>query len=108
MSQSSLSLTYLQLQQRLGFHLGYGRGADVGDNAWTATKLRTLNQVIQSGLSLFYYNGHEWSFLKPTARLTLAEGENAVDLPDDYTRSAVGRSISPTRLASRSSSRRSR
>lgn len=92
MPEPTLALTYSDLLAEVGFHLGYGRGAAKGDTAFTARQQTTLDYVIKSGLRQFYYppplpgekSSYDWSFLKPTATLTLQKGAQTVALPDDY------------------------
>jgi len=50
------------------------------------------DDFLDSGLRQFYFpadpsggqQSYNWSFLRPTAELTLPEGESEIDLPDDF------------------------
>lgn len=71
MAESTLSLTYTELQFAVAHYLGLGAVAD-----WTATDTATIDMVIGSGLRQFYFpepqpdgKVHEWKFLKPTLTL---------------------------------------
>ncbi len=80
MSESSLAVAYAELRADVGHWLGYGRAPA----NWTARQADDVAATLRSGLRQFYNNGHDWSFLKPVATLTLGEGLNVVALPDDY------------------------
>lgn len=89
--ESSLADTYRDIIGSVGFDLGWGRGADNGDEAWSAQKEKTLKEVVKGGLQQFYNPppdqtgvSHQWSFLKPLASLTLDEGTKTVMLPPDF------------------------
>jgi len=90
MAESTLSISYTDLQKEVGHFLGYK-----GESAtWGADKVAEVDRYIQSGVRRFYYPpamegveaGYEWSFMRPTATIeTVAAGE-AQDLPDDFGR----------------------
>lgn len=92
MSEPTLSLQYSNLLAEVGFFLGFGRGTEFGDRAWTDQEKNELNSCIGSGLRQFYYPApadgeaasYDWSFLKPTATLALASGASTITLPDDF------------------------
>ena len=92
MAEPTLSLKYGDLLAEVGFFLGFGRGSALGDVAWTTRQQTTLDYIVASGLRQFYYppplpgsqSSYDWSFLKPTATLTLSAGSSTVTLPDDY------------------------
>lgn len=81
-----------ELKARVGSFLGWGRGADYGDRAWSDQEQFEIDGIVGSGLRKFYRpvplpnesSSYEWSFLKPVASLTLASGASTVALPDDY------------------------
>ncbi len=91
MPQSDLALTYVDFVGHTGDYLGYGWGAAEGDVAHSSAQLRDINKVIESGQRQVYSPpvlpgeraAHAWSFLRPTASLTLADGETGLDLPRD-------------------------
>lgn len=88
--ESSLSLKLSDLEAEVGLFLGYGRGEDFDDTPWSDHQAAAIASCVRSGLRQFYFPPplqgavHEWSFLKPTATLTLASGDTTVDLPDDF------------------------
>lgn len=89
--ESTLTLKKSDLDGAAGFFLGYGRGADNSETAWTTQQQNAIDFCVKSGLRQFYQphpmNGgaaHDWSFLHPVALLALASGAKTVDLPDDF------------------------
>jgi hypothetical protein len=81
------------LRSEVAHFLGYGRGADYGETAWTTEQLNDIRTVLNSGLRQFYDPpplegispvSHEWSFLRPVATLTLPEDATEINLPDDF------------------------
>jgi hypothetical protein len=91
-SESTLSLKLSDLAAEVGLFLGYGRGAEFADVAWSAHQAAAIESIVRSGLRQFYYpppldnsgSAYEWSFLKPVADLTLAAAGSVVTLPDDF------------------------
>jgi hypothetical protein len=87
-----LTLRMSQLFGEVGHYNGWGRGADEGEEAWSASKLLTLRRVVDEGLRRFYFQAmvdprdgaHNWTFLAPSTTVTLPSGERLVDLPDDF------------------------
>jgi hypothetical protein len=93
MAESTLSVALTDLQQEVGFFLGYGRGTGGGGTAWDTPQTNAIASCVKSGLRQFYFPGpvpgvaeagYEWSFLRPTATLALASGDSTVTLPDDF------------------------
>jgi len=70
MAESTLSLSYEDLQIEVGFFVGYGTDSTV----WTTAQLALVDRVIKAGLRAFYFNpqGHEWTFLKPLYSISTA------------------------------------
>lgn len=75
----------------MGSFLGWGRGADYGERAWTEKQLFELEGVLESGLHRVYFPhmiddrpAYEWSFLTPAAEITLPSGDRSVALPADF------------------------
>ena len=87
MAESTLSLTRDQLRSEVGLMLGYG----LSSSDWEPEQLQRIDLCIRDGLGQFYYpmtgdqkSIHEWSFLTPTATLSLTvAGGYDYDLPDD-------------------------
>lgn len=79
MSESTLTLGWLEIQAEVGFFLGYGRTLA----NWSATQDAEVAICVQSGVRRVYYppgaGGYEWSFLRPTSALYLgASGTDGV------------------------------
>lgn len=87
-----LELTYGKLLAQVGFFLGHGRGEDFGDTAWTAQEKAAIQFCVESGLRQFYFpppvegtpSAYEWSFLRPVTQLYLLDGDQTVQLPEDF------------------------
>lgn len=94
MAESTLSLALTDLEQTVGDFLGYGRGTAGGDSAWTARQQADITEAVKSGQRQVYFTvavpelgipaGYDWSFLRPTATLTLESGAATLLLPDDF------------------------
>lgn len=89
--ESTLSLKKADFEAKVGVFLGYGRGAEFGDSAWTARQQAVISDCVESGLRQFYFpppiegaSSFDWSFLKPYASLALPAGQFEVPLPDDF------------------------
>jgi hypothetical protein len=87
-AEPTLALARVHLRAAAGDYLGYGRGNDspYADSAWTTNQAANIDDTVASGLRRFYWpaTGHEWSFLKPPADLSLTSGTQAKALPDDF------------------------
>jgi hypothetical protein len=96
--ETSLNVPMPMITGRVGNYLGYGYGADNGEKAWTDRQWIRVKDFTDSGLRQFYYPpplggvSHNWSFLRPTATLTLASGGSALELPFDFA-SLAGRVV---------------
>lgn len=92
MSEPTLSLGYYDLLAEVGSFLGWGRGAQFGESAWSSTQQSQLESCVRSGLRQFYYppphdpsgSPYDWSFLHPLATLTLPQAKTTLPLPDDF------------------------
>jgi hypothetical protein len=94
MAESTLSLTLDQLQAEVGQFLGWGHGGLAGftDSAWPQIQAQIVANVVASGLRQFYFppaldgenSPYEWSFLKPTATVTMTVNQATVALPDNF------------------------
>lgn len=86
MSESTLALSYTDLTSEVGFFLGWGRGANFGDPAWTSAQTNTINVCVSSGLRKFYNPDppYDWEFLKPLGNIVLPVNASTVQLPDDF------------------------
>lgn len=92
MPESSLSLSFGDLCSEVGLFLGYGRGAEFGDKAWTSPQQANIESSVRSGLRQFYFPppvgnepaAYEWSFLKPVATIAIINGAQSVEMPDDF------------------------
>lgn len=86
MAESSLSITYSQLQRHVGRYLGWDRDP----TNWTSSQTTDFGDILAAGLRKFYFpmlpdggQMFEWSFLRPRATLPLVIGDADYDLPDD-------------------------
>ncbi len=92
MPESTLNLKKTDFEASVGLFLGFGRGALNGDPAWSTQQLAVIAECVNEGHRIFYYpepeyDGaapYDWSFLHPTATLTLPHGAQFVVLPDDF------------------------
>lgn len=90
--EPTLTLTLTQLKARLGVFVGVGRGEEYDETPWDTQTEASLSEAVASGLRKFYVppilpgerDAYIWSFLKPIATVTLAEGESTVRMPDDF------------------------
>lgn len=81
---STLALAKADYEAEVGYFLGLGYGPSRGDPAWSTRDATTIKMDVSSGLKRWYFCGHSWSFLKPFAQLTLAQGTTTLTLPDDF------------------------
>lgn len=88
MAESTLSISYSAIQREVARFLGWT--LTVAD--WTTDQDNSFGDILASGLRKFYYPPtgsdqpvYEWSFLRPTATLSLTSGDYDYDLPDDFT-----------------------
>lgn len=92
MAEPTLNLTNSQLEAEIGWFLGFGRGANYSDTAWSTRQQRDITMALNTGLRMFYYPpplpgeaaSYDWSFARPMRQVTLIEGETSVALPDDF------------------------
>ena len=86
MSESTLSLSWTELQQEVGYFLGYGCTIE----NWSTAQATKVANYVHSGIRRVYYppdaNGYEWSFLRPTESLDITSDAADYDLPDDFGR----------------------
>lgn len=90
--ESTLSLKYSDYAGEVGFYLGWGRGTANGDVAWTAQQQITIDSLVATGIRTFNVppavdqdgGTFSWSFLRPTATISLAAGKSVLPLPDDF------------------------
>lgn len=92
MAESSLSLTQSALEAETAFFLGWGRGPNYGDPAWSTIKQQGITDCVNSGLRMFYFpaplpgemSSYDWSFIRPMRTVLWASGSTSVALPDDF------------------------
>jgi hypothetical protein len=92
--ESTLALAKADIDSEVGAYLGYGRGSDGGDTAWSTAQRANIDLCVKGGLRSFYFNAavpelgvpaaYNWSFLKPTYSLAVASGGTELDLPADF------------------------
>lgn len=82
---STLALKKSDFESEVGDWAGWGRG---DTPLWTPVKKTRIQMDVASGLRRFYFNGHPWSFLKPSMTLTLDAGAanvlTTLKLPEDF------------------------
>lgn len=86
--ESTLTLTWTDLQAEAGRELGWG----TDPTGWDAAKLDRIDNCVQSALRKFYFQAtttpgepfHGWTFLKPVATVQLAANQQTAPLPDDF------------------------
>lgn len=92
MPESTLSLSHYDLEAEVADFLGFGRGTQFGETAWSTRQQKTITECVKSGLRFFYFptplpgdqSPPDWSFMRPTGRVTLVSGEDSVMMPDDF------------------------
>lgn len=90
--ESTLALKKSDYESMLGNFLGYGRGADAGDVAWTDKQLANIKECIDAGCRQVYQPipiapgqaPYEWSWLTQFRTLQIASGSTSLLLPDDF------------------------
>lgn len=92
MPESTLSLTFQELEAFVGEFLGFGNGANFGDTAWPTRSQAKITKAVKAGIRMFYYPAplpgdaasYDWSFIRQTRNLAFATGDTFVQLPDDF------------------------
>lgn len=92
MAESKLTMAMSDFFAETGDYLGYGRGLDNGDIAWTDAQTRDITSQVNSALRTFYFSpqvdpripAHSWTFLRPAASVSLAAAASSAPLPDDF------------------------
>jgi hypothetical protein len=90
-----LTAAFNEIQSEVALFLGYGRGANYSEPAWSTQQQNDITSCVKSGLRQFYYPAaaegetipHDWSFLKPVETLDLPASTGTpsiVVVPDDY------------------------
>ena len=97
MAESSLSLSFSDVQSELAHYLGYDRTAA----NWTAAQNTDTSFVIERGLRNFYFPTisedqpvYEWSFLQIEGTITLATDDADYTLPDNCSGVILDNSVS--------------
>lgn len=87
MAESTLTLTWDDLKEEVGFFLGYGSDS----TAWSTSQETEIERIVQTGYRRVLYPfavqgvvGHKWSFLHPSATLDTVDEDYDYDLPDDF------------------------
>jgi hypothetical protein len=90
--QSNLSAKMADLHGEIGDYLGWGRGADNGDEAWSTFKQTEIERLCDKALQLVYFEAtldprmppHTWTWLNFVAEIVVSSGERYTRLPDDF------------------------
>lgn len=85
---SGLQVTYGELREQVGYHLGYG----ALPSSWDDDQAATVDLVIRGGLRRFMNSPlipgtrtvWEWSFLRKNHLFSTAQGKKEYDLPADF------------------------
>ena len=87
MAEPTLSLTLDELRREVARFLSFGRDY----TNLTITQQEDVDSIIRRGLRQFYFPppsmagmSHQWSFLRPTASLTLVANVASYQLPEDF------------------------
>jgi hypothetical protein len=90
--ESTLSLQITDLNAEVGLFVGYGRGVNNGDPAWTKQQQDLLDSICKSGIRQVLFppplegmeSSYDWSFLKPRATVDFPPKASTIPLPDDF------------------------
>jgi len=88
MAESTLSVTYADLQREVIYFIGWGTST----SGLTSDQLAMVNGCINEGLRQFYApprlpgqsKAHRWSFLRPTKKIKTVANVGNYDLPDVF------------------------
>jgi hypothetical protein len=87
MAESSLSITFTELQREVAFFLGWSRDP----TAWDNTQSQDFADIHKRALRMFYYPPdegerptYEWTFLRKTGTITTVNNDYDYDLADDF------------------------
>ena len=86
MAESTLTISFDELKEKVGHYLGYGPPGSWGDREESE-----VESYVQTGLRRFYYppavegveTGYSWSFMTPQTTVSTVADTTTVDLPDD-------------------------
>lgn len=87
MAEPTLSLTLDELRREVARFLSFGRDY----TNLNITQQEDVDAIVRRGLRQFYFPppslagmSHQWSFLRPTASITLSAGVYEYQMPDDF------------------------
>jgi len=87
MAESTLTVTYADLQEDVAIFLGWNRTAA----SWTTANNSDFLRILESGLRSFYFPvisedepTYEWQFVQTEGTITLATADSDYDLPDNF------------------------
>lgn len=78
MAESTLSITFSELKERVGLNLRYTRTS----TNWTSEEAARVSDAIRDGLRKFY-RARDWTFLKPARTVVTVANVKAYDLPQE-------------------------
>lgn len=90
MSESTLAMAKKDFQVKTAVYLGWGRGADYGEPAWSDFQTYHLKEFVDTACREFYWpalpggQAYDWSFMRPVLTLQLPLGVVTLPLPDDF------------------------
>lgn len=86
--ESTLAVSYADLQAEVGWFLGWGRGATYPytDIPYTSQQQTTIDLILKSGLRQFYFPNpaFDWSFLQPIGKVDVPVNVQSIPLPPDF------------------------
>jgi len=93
MSESSLSIAFVELRQIIGDFIGITRNTAT----WDTSQSNMVEEIIKQGIDQFYHPPamldprgtgkmiyYEWSFLRPSTTIVTVAEDYDQDLPDDF------------------------
>ncbi len=84
MPESTLNLTFPELEAAVGKYLGFRAGANYGEQAWSTRQQADITDCVNSGLRKFYFCKYDWSFMRPIRSILLESGASSAPMPDDF------------------------
>lgn len=90
MAEATSGYNRTHLREAIGHFLGYGRGATVGETAWTTPQTNDINSLLKTGENQVFNppviegQPHNWSFMRPFMTVLTVIGTDTVVLPDDF------------------------
>jgi hypothetical protein len=92
LAESTLAVTFAELESTISSFLGYGLGPNYGDQPWTNEQQVILDRLTKEAIHQVYVppplvqggSPYDWSFLHPTAQADFPAGATLIQMPDDF------------------------